>query len=335
MEWVFILPSIAILVTAGVTGVGLGLVGAGLNPILLAGVTVLGALGGAAVSFGLLLLAESRGPGSEVLAVAEGLVLTIVVPIVTTALGILLLARLMVAVRDWATTEAGLHPAVVTVGALFLAVAAVAMAVGLVQRLAREPTVESLTRGLGRHPADPDRLSDRASLYVKQGELELAATDYTRAIELEPFNLSDLLLARARLYAQQGRLGDAIADLTRTIELERDSTAALRDRAQLYAQRGDFDLAIGDASIVVEREVAPVHRASAHVERGRIFADRGDLELAIADYTRAIEISSPFEVCIGPRGRAPTGDGARLRGQYRRRLLVALRVARRGEGERR
>lgn len=119
---------------------------------------------------------------------------------------------------------------------------------------------------------------------VREGDLEGALADYTKAIARNPRN-ADAYYQRSIV---RGSLGDpegALEDLTATLDLDSRHIPALYNRGVLRGGRGDLEGAFSDYSQVIELE--PRH-ARAHANRGAVRKARGDLQGAISDFSKAI-----------------------------------------------
>ena len=114
--------------------------------------------------------------------------------------------------------------------------------------------------------------------------------DLTEAIRLAP-NDFYTYFARAHVYEEEGNLDKAAADYTKVIQLgslTKDTylkTEAVLARASLHGKRGERDEAIADYSEVIQ------HRASAAIYcvRADLYEEKGDLDKAIADYNEAVQ----------------------------------------------
>ena len=120
----------------------------------------------------------------------------------------------------------------------------------------------------------------------KKGDLDGALADYTRAIELNPF---DAILYNNRGVAKtaKGNLDSAIADFDRALQLDSRNAEAYDNRGIAVQKTGDLDGALRnyDRAIDLSGKFA---RAFAH--RGYIKMTKGDLDGALGDYNNAIAL---------------------------------------------
>ena len=94
--------------------------------------------------------------------------------------------------------------------------------------------------GLGLHPDDAALIESRGDLHAAAGEADAALADWSRALELDPDNLSPLY-ARAFLLERQGRTHDAIDAWRGILEWSKargntlDTEWPIRELARLHA----------------------------------------------------------------------------------------------------
>ncbi len=91
----------------------------------------------------------------------------------------------------------------------------------------------------------------RSALRKEQGDLAIAITELTKAIELAPSRTA-YRRARATCYAQQGQFEQALNDLTVAFDLDPDDKYILRARVGCYANLGRWQEALADASRLVD-----------------------------------------------------------------------------------
>lgn len=126
----------------------------------------------------------------------------------------------------------------------------------------------------------------RAVAYGKQGNLELAMADYTKAIAVDPAN-ADGYLFRGIAYEDQENWPMAIADYQKAIELNPKKTDVYFYLAQIYDTLGEDDQAFANYTKVIE--IDPQY-AKAYNNRGYIYLLRGQYDLALPDFETALKI---------------------------------------------
>lgn len=88
-------------------------------------------------------------------------------------------------------------------------------------------------------------LSERASLYEKNGEPERAVKDLSAALAAQPKTAS-FLHRRGRLHLELGRAKAAVEDFYKAISVNLDFRDAYHDRARAYERLGDMKFARED-----------------------------------------------------------------------------------------
>lgn len=148
--------------------------------------------------------------------------------------------------------------------------------------------IENYDRYLAAGITDPESLSDgynnRAIAHRAAGDLEKAAADYTKAIELRPENAS-FYVNRGNVFVDLKRHDDAIKDYDKAISLEPEKAAALIGRGLAYSAAGNADAAINDFTKALE--IAP--EPEAYYNRGVLYSQKREFAKAVADYTKYIE----------------------------------------------
>jgi len=123
----------------------------------------------------------------------------------------------------------------------------------------------------------------------RDGDLDGAIADYTRAIELKPAADKAALVYynRGSAKEEQGDVDGAIEDYTNAIELDPADADAYNNRG--YARKGNADLngAIEDFTQAIQLEP---HHADAYEGRSLVRRAKGDLDGACADHSKATEL---------------------------------------------
>jgi tetratricopeptide (TPR) repeat protein len=121
-------------------------------------------------------------------------------------------------------------------------------------------------------PDKPHTLNIRGDVYRALSELEKAAADYTRLIELRP-NDHNAYIGLALVYEKQGKPEDAKACYDKLVAADPTSALAYLRRAEFYRDHGQFDLALADcdkaAGLDSQSALPELVRASIDAARGR------------------------------------------------------------------
>ena len=146
-----------------------------------------------------------------------------------------------------------------------------------------------------------------------------AASDFSRAITLEPSNLNSYS-KRGLAYYYLGEYENSVQDYDRVIELStpdfevgvpiqisdntrvrilRQLGTIFNNRGLAYHYLGNYELALEDYTRAIETEP---QLANAFYNRGLTYREIGDYELALEDYTRAIEINPQYSNAYSGRG---------------------------------
>ena len=148
----------------------------------------------------------------------------------------------------------------------------------------------------------PDDLYARALLAIVldgMNRFEDALSEYGRVIDSSPS--AEILLHRGGALASLGRLEEAESDYRRATELEPENVTAYLRLGQLAAQMEQFEAARDafDAAIALD----PL-KPSAHLGRGDAMVAIGEPEEAIQDYDRAVELDPRDVGALQARSRA-------------------------------
>jgi tetratricopeptide (TPR) repeat protein len=158
----------------------------------------------------------------------------------------------------------------------------------------------------------------------KNGDLDRAIADYTRAIEIAP-DFESALINRGVSCERRGDYDQAIADFTKAIKIGPKSVTVigLVNRGIAYHKKGDFDRAIADHTRAIKASQA----AGAYYNRGNSLVGNGDYASAIADYTKAIALEPNSATAYQARGGVydKQGDAILAQADYKIALEIAGR----------
>lgn len=139
-------------------------------------------------------------------------------------------------------------------------------------------------QGCGKYRSD--RANKRGLDAFDNHNYDLAITDYTEAIRLNP-DYAEAYVNRGLAYTQTGDDDKAIADYTAAIHLKPDFAEAYINRGYAYGQRRDYDKAIADCDEAIR--LKPDHWA-AYINRADACNHKGYWDKTLADYNEAIRL---------------------------------------------
>lgn len=140
----------------------------------------------------------------------------------------------------------------------------------------------------------------RGRSWQKKYELDLANTDFTKAIELR----NDFVEAynnRGITWAKKTNFDEAISDYTNAITIKQDYAIAYYNRAISLEQKKEYDLAIADYTRAIQLNGTDAH---AYNNRGATWATKKEYDNAILDYNMALSISKNYANAYFNRGIA-------------------------------
>ena len=114
---------------------------------------------------------------------------------------------------------------------------------------------------------------------------------YNEVIALQPVDnltLAEVYCHRAYAYDSKKEYDLAISDYSEAIKLNPNSTYAFRNRGVTHERKGKIDLAIQDYDEVIKLNPNSSH---AYSDRARAYRKKGETDLAIKDYRRSIELN--------------------------------------------
>ena len=139
---------------------------------------------------------------------------------------------------------------------------------------------------------------NRGVLHQQQKQLDLALSDYNKAIQINP-NYVKPYNNRGLIYQQDEKLDLALSDYNRAIAIDPELAEAYYNRGIAYYFQGKLDLALSDynRSLRINPDYAQVYS-----NRGIVYAERGQLDLALSDYNRSLEINPDYAITYYNRG---------------------------------
>lgn len=155
--------------------------------------------------------------------------------------------------------------------------------------------------------------SERGTAYVALGDLGNAVADFSKAIELDPQNLS-AINDRGTTYRKLGQLKNAKADFDTVIARGVRHPGLYTNRGLVWLDMGNVEQAMVDLHVALEldQRFAPAWEASGGAREAM-----GDIRKAIDDYRMAVEIDPLFALAWNNRAwlLATTRDGSLRNGR--------------------
>lgn len=139
---------------------------------------------------------------------------------------------------------------------------------------------------------------DRGRAHFALGQYDLAISDYTETLKLNPREYK-ALNNRGISYRQKKQPDKAIADLTAAIKLKPKFDVFYYNRGLAYEDLGQYDQAIVDLNIAIQLNSK---EADSFYYRGRSYYKKGAYDRAIADYDKAIQLNPKLANAHRDRG---------------------------------
>ena len=135
-----------------------------------------------------------------------------------------------------------------------------------------------------------EAFNNRAMVYQDSGSLDMALADYNKAVEINP-KYAEAYVNRGIAYAKKGEAGLAFADFAKALEVLPDCAEAYVNRGTLYAKEGNLDLALADYNKAIDSNP---YLVKPRFNRGLAFQNKGSLGLALIDYSKAIQLDPGY-----------------------------------------
>ena len=158
--------------------------------------------------------------------------------------------------------------------------------------------ISDYTKAIEINPRHASAYCNRGVAYGEKDEYDLAISDYTKAIEVDP-KFAGAYYNRGIAFSDKSEYDQAISDYSKAIEINPRFANAYCNRARNYYRIGVYNQAISDCTKTVELNPRD---ASAYNIRGLAYDEKCEYDLAISDYTKAIEIDPKFAAAYNNRG---------------------------------
>lgn len=159
----------------------------------------------------------------------------------------------------------------------------------------------------------------RARLYQKYGELDLAVKDIDRAIKLDSIS-PEYYLLKAELLKSQDKFKEAKDVLDQCMLVDNENIPARLELGYLALVVKNYKQGLEYADAVLKRDV---HNAEAYYLKGMIFQEKQDTDLALSSYATAIEQENDYYEAYVALGILNISRDLNLSKEY---LKNALRV---------
>ena len=149
---------------------------------------------------------------------------------------------------------------------------------------------------------DPDNCYtgyiNRGIVYQKRGQNDLALSDFSKSIIINPSN-STAYLDRGAIYSDLRKDTAALMDFDLSIKLDPDNSEVYYDKGRVLAKLGKDSLAIINYDKALQLNP---HYTLAYMNRGVVNYNRQQVDLALTDYNKAIETNPDLDIPYYNRG---------------------------------
>lgn len=146
----------------------------------------------------------------------------------------------------------------------------------------KQAAINCFNKAVMLNPSNMDAYEGRAAAYFFNGQYSLAAADFERVLNDDPYRIS-AYTAYASVLASQGNFQDALTVLNMVEKLGAAKPETYFSRGGVHYMLGQYDLAVADYTHVLEqRPAADVLNA-----RGSAYAKWGKPDLAEQDFQAA------------------------------------------------
>jgi tetratricopeptide (TPR) repeat protein len=128
-----------------------------------------------------------------------------------------------------------------------------------------------------------DALYNRAWLYERMGQLEMAEKDYTRVIQIDR-QYKDAYYNRGVVYLKMKKYGEAVKDFSEVIGLQPGAVDAYCNRGNANLRLGKMDLALQDYDTAIK---AKPDDGDLYFNRALVYLAKGAKSKAIEDFKKA------------------------------------------------
>jgi tetratricopeptide (TPR) repeat protein len=154
---------------------------------------------------------------------------------------------------------------------------------------ADELAVTDFSTAVSLDPGDAQAFAGRGQTLLKLGDLDAAIADFGTALGLGPARslMPDILLNRGHAHLVNDNPDAAIADFSAALQYNPQSASAYNNRGLAHRKKGDLDQAIADYSAALSLNSG---YALAYNNRGYAREAKGDRDAAISDFRKALAL---------------------------------------------
>jgi tetratricopeptide (TPR) repeat protein len=134
--------------------------------------------------------------------------------------------------------------------------------------------------------------NERGKVYNEKEGWDLAISDFTAALELEP-DMKEAYNNRGYAYNGKGFSDKAIADLDKAIELDPNVALYYSNRSWSYYQKEEYDQAIIDGTSAIKLDP---NLAVAYMNRGNSYFQKGMMTKAAEDFNKVLDLTRDPEL---------------------------------------
>jgi Tfp pilus assembly protein PilF len=146
--------------------------------------------------------------------------------------------------------------------------------------------LQDFSRAIEIDPFDADLYNKRALVYQEMGRVDMAVADYDRSISRNPSS-ADTYNNLGVLYAKEKAYSKAIENFDKALSLKPNDTDSLVNRGMAYGLTGLYDQALKDFDRAVA--LAP-NLATGYNARGKLYLKMGRQDLAAEDFAQACRL---------------------------------------------
>ncbi|HRI04030.1 MAG TPA: tetratricopeptide repeat protein [Pyrinomonadaceae bacterium] len=161
---------------------------------------------------------------------------------------------------------------------------------GICYRASKRPDLAytDYTKAIELNPKSPIFLFNRGNASVDLKKYDQAIADYDRAIILDP-KYAPAYAGRGNALAEQSKPDEAIKAFSKAIEVDPNDTESYYNRGFMYSGKSEFAKAIADYDkYIALLQDNPVYLADGLMNRGLAHFYSGSAQKAVEDFTRVI-----------------------------------------------